>query len=85
MSQKSFFLIHQETSFSSQEMFLFQAIIVGYHTRKVLYIDVKNKYCTLCAMAHMKNESVQPHTCYKNWNVIMQYGNYDHYRWVQYQ
>jgi putative phage-type endonuclease len=48
---------------------LFQAAIVGYRTRKVLFLGVKNKYCTSCARAEAKDEAAKPHTCYKNWGM----------------
>uniref|UniRef100_A0A1B6C9D7 Mutator-like transposase domain-containing protein n=1 Tax=Clastoptera arizonana TaxID=38151 RepID=A0A1B6C9D7_9HEMI len=43
------------------------AAIVGYHTKKVLFMGLKNKYCTTCFRA--AGQGVQPtaHTCYKNW------------------
>uniref|UniRef100_A0A1B6MAV4 Mutator-like transposase domain-containing protein n=1 Tax=Graphocephala atropunctata TaxID=36148 RepID=A0A1B6MAV4_9HEMI len=43
---------------------LFQAAIVGYHTRQVLYFGVKNKYCVTCA----RKPENKNHTCFKNWN-----------------
>ncbi len=40
------------------------AIIIGKETGKLLYIGVRNKYCSACA------QKVPPenHCCYKNWN-----------------
>lgn len=40
--------------------------IVGYETKKVLYMAVANKYCYVCARATDK-DNVKPHTCYKNY------------------
>ncbi len=41
------------------------AVIIGLSTKKILYIDVKNKFCKIC------NEGlynyIEPHKCYKNW------------------
>lgn len=48
---------------------MFQAAIVGYRTRKVIFLGVKNKYCTTCARAEGKDEAAKPHTCYKNWGM----------------
>ena len=39
-------------------------IIIGQATGKLLYIGVRNKYCTACA----RGSSPKQHTCYKNWN-----------------
>ena len=39
-------------------------IIIGKETRKLLYIGVRNKYCTACALGIAEDK----HTCYKNWN-----------------
>ncbi|XP_024942124.1 uncharacterized protein LOC107269098 [Cephus cinctus] len=41
--------------------------IVGYHTRKILFIGVRNKYCALCAYADAKDVEPRKHTCFKNW------------------
>ncbi len=40
------------------------AIIIGKETGKLLFIGVRNKYCTACA----RNTPHDKHTCYKNWN-----------------
>ncbi|XP_046396856.1 uncharacterized protein LOC124163807 [Ischnura elegans] len=42
--------------------------IVGYHTKKVLFIAVKNKYCTTCARADSKGKEAPEHNCFKNWS-----------------
>nr|CAI5866908.1 unnamed protein product [Callosobruchus analis] len=41
------------------------AAIIGYRTKKVLYLGVKNKYCVVCRQH--RGENVPDHTCYKNW------------------
>ncbi|XP_063226423.1 uncharacterized protein LOC134533104 [Bacillus rossius redtenbacheri] len=41
------------------------AAIVGYRTKKVLFMAVANKYCYVCARAK-NNESIPSHDCYKN-------------------
>ena len=44
-------------------------VIVGYHTKKVLFYGVRNKVCRICRIA-AKNEKVpRKHTCFKNWNT----------------
>lgn len=48
-------------------MYLFQAAIVGYHTRKVLFFGVKNKYCVTCARIGKNGGLKKDHTCFKNW------------------
>jgi len=40
---------------------------VGYKTKKVLFIGVRNKYCTVCKKAEKLNRSPTKHECYKNW------------------
>lgn len=42
------------------------AAIIGYKTGKVLYMDVKNKYCVICARAAIKNIPPANHECFKN-------------------
>lgn len=43
-------------------------VIVGYHTKKVLFIGVRNKYCIVCAKAARQNEEPKEHKCFKNWD-----------------
>ena len=40
------------------------AIIIGKATGKLLYLGVRNKYCSACA------QGIPKHQCYKNWAVI---------------
>lgn len=42
--------------------------IVGYRTKKVLYIGVKNKFCFICQSAANKGEQAREHRCFKNWD-----------------
>lgn len=43
------------------------AAIVGLHTKKVLYMDTKNKYCWTCMQHDGKdNEPIKDHICNKN-------------------
>ncbi|XP_047023593.1 uncharacterized protein LOC124632693 isoform X2 [Helicoverpa zea] len=41
--------------------------IIGHRTKKILYIGVKNSYCSVCAMARNKKSATPTHTCFKNW------------------
>ena len=41
------------------------AIIMGYSTRKILFVNVRNKYCVVCARAAKLNIKVKEHICYK--------------------
>ncbi|KAI4468265.1 cyclin [Holotrichia oblita] len=43
------------------------AVIIGRATRKVLYVGIRNKYCSICARADNINSEPQAHICYKNW------------------
>ncbi|CAH2006518.1 unnamed protein product [Acanthoscelides obtectus] len=44
------------------------AAIIGYKTKKVLFLGVRNKYCTICKIAERANMSpTKPHKCFKNW------------------
>jgi hypothetical protein len=40
------------------------ACIIGYHTKKILFLGVKNKYCVVCA----RYGPEKVHACFKNWN-----------------
>ncbi|PZC70925.1 hypothetical protein B5X24_HaOG214606 [Helicoverpa armigera] len=42
------------------------AAIIGYRSGKVVYLDVKNKYCIVCSRAALKGVPVIKHDCYKN-------------------
>lgn len=41
------------------------AAIVGYRTKKLLYLGVKNKYCSTCTLSGEKFD----HFCYKNYSA----------------
>nr|CAI5841795.1 unnamed protein product [Callosobruchus analis] len=43
------------------------ACIIGYKTGKVLFLGVRNKYCSLCSWYENKNRDIPTHACYKNW------------------
>lgn len=43
-------------------------MIVGYHTNKVLFLGVRNKYCTICAKGASNGSTPAKHVCYKNWD-----------------
>ena len=44
------------------------AVIFGLHTKKLLFIGVRNKYCSVCAVAEHKEQTAPDHACYRNWN-----------------
>ena len=44
-------------------------VIFGAATKKLLYIGVRNKYCSVCAISDRNNSPCPPHQCFKNWNV----------------
>jgi hypothetical protein len=39
------------------------ACIIGFHTKKILFLGVKNKYCVVCA----RYGPEKVHICFKNW------------------
>ena len=41
------------------------AIIIGKATGKILYMGVRNKFCSIC---NQHPEQPPPHTCFRNWN-----------------
>lgn len=41
--------------------------IIGGYTGEVLFIAVRNRFCSICARAEGKSEEPKEHTCYKNW------------------
>ena len=44
------------------------AIIIGKETQKLLYMGVRNKFCSICTVASNKGVSPKKHTCFKNWS-----------------
>ncbi|GFU13760.1 uncharacterized protein NPIL_38891 [Nephila pilipes] len=44
------------------------AAIVGFRTKKVLYMAVRNRYCMVCSRAAAVNKLPGKHCCSKNWH-----------------
>ncbi|GBO41369.1 hypothetical protein AVEN_132412-1 [Araneus ventricosus] len=44
------------------------AAIVGFRTKKVLYLGVRNRYCSVCFKASKLKISPKKHRCCKNWS-----------------
>jgi hypothetical protein len=42
--------------------------IIGYRTRKVLFVGIRNKFCTVCDMAQRRGLEPRSHRCYKNFD-----------------
>ena len=42
-------------------------VIFGAHTKKLLFIGVRNKYCSTCSIAKYNNAPLPAHKCFKNW------------------
>jgi len=45
-------------------------VIFGAATKKLLYIDVRNKYCTVYAIYERMQSPTPEHTCFKNWSGL---------------
>ena len=43
-------------------------VIFGAATKKLLFIGVRNKYCSVCAISDHNNSPHPSHQCFKNWN-----------------
>ena len=43
-------------------------VVFGAATKKLLYMDVKNKYCAVCSIAKKKQTEPPNHQCFKNWS-----------------
>ena len=41
------------------------AVIFGLHTKKLLFLGVRNKYCSVCAVAEHKGQKTPQHVCYR--------------------
>lgn len=44
------------------------AAIIGYKTKKVLYLGIKNKYCIMCEINKKKSGTPKIHRCFKNYD-----------------
>lgn len=42
------------------------AVTFGRHTKRVLHLGVRNKFCSVCAISTNKTCAIPTHTCYKN-------------------
>ena len=42
-------------------------IIIGKETKKILYIGIRNKFCSICTVASNKGVQPKKHTCFRNW------------------
>ena len=44
------------------------AVIIGIHTKKLLFLGVRNKYCSTCSIAKTSGKEIPTHVCFRNWN-----------------
>ena len=44
------------------------ACIIGRETNKLLFLGVRNKYCSACSIAKAKTTDVPERHCFKNWD-----------------
>ncbi len=44
------------------------AVIIGNTSKKLLYLGVLNKYCSICTVAANKGIPPKEHECFKNWD-----------------
>ena len=43
-------------------------VIFGAATKALLFIGVRNKYCSICAINTTRNKPIPTHQCYSNWS-----------------
>ena len=44
------------------------AVIIGAHTKKLLFMGIHNKYRSICAVAEHEKQQPPQHRCYRNWD-----------------
>ena len=44
------------------------AVIIGSRTKKLLFLGVRNKYCSTCSIAENAGQEAPAHASYRNWN-----------------
>jgi len=47
--------------------FSLQATIIGYRSKKVLFVGIRNRYCSICQRSSSRKEEKPPHNCFLNW------------------
>lgn len=45
------------------------AVIIGQHTKKLLFLGIRNKYCSVCSIAENAGKEIPTHKCYRNWDA----------------
>ena len=45
------------------------AVIIEQHTKKLLFLGIRNKYCSICSIAENAGKEISVHQCYRNWNA----------------
>lgn len=45
----------------------FQARIIGFQIKKILFVGVRNRYCVICEKAINKNTTTPDHVSFLNW------------------
>ncbi|XP_025191885.1 uncharacterized protein LOC112592111, partial [Melanaphis sacchari] len=43
------------------------ATIIGYRTKKILFVGIRNRYCVICERAKVLDKSPNTHECFLNW------------------
>ena len=43
-------------------------IIIGKITGKILFMGIRNKFCSICTRANNAGSTIPDHQCFKNWN-----------------
>lgn len=44
-----------------------QATIIGYKSKLILFIGIRNRYCCVCQRAKNKHVPIPEHACFLNW------------------
>ncbi|XP_029348145.1 uncharacterized protein LOC100575276 isoform X2 [Acyrthosiphon pisum] len=44
------------------------ATIIGYRTKKILFVGIRNRYCVICERAKVLDKSPNTHECFLNWS-----------------
>ncbi|XP_054265988.1 uncharacterized protein LOC128988593 [Macrosteles quadrilineatus] len=47
---------------------IFQGIVIGAETKKILFLGVRNKFCYVCTKAKTAKKETPPHECFLNYN-----------------
>ncbi|CAI6377348.1 unnamed protein product [Macrosiphum euphorbiae] len=54
-------------SYKTKYSYIINLTIIGFRTKKILFIGIRNRYCLICERSKNKNTISETHNCFLNW------------------